>query len=512
MVGDIVLEDVYGLDYTKMVNGGGNPYTIGDAFTVGTDAARVAAAAALFPWWIGYCTGTGPGGITRTPNTGAPLFTNAQILATNFGVAAHNDSIWETGGGIEQGWYYGAPPLSRANILWPHGRYRINYPLLVVYGGYEGRGPGNYSPDPIVPSQVSYGTGLDVDHEFWLDDGLGSLGCPERYIFRSVNWPEYIGGTRYVGPLGQSGGSGDLFLETYMEATRITGFYLNGRKAKAPEASGPGGNDYVTTYHCSGIAIWRFGSNSTVENVRADYFNNAGFEIASGTPAFFRNCRSFFCNYAAMWIRGDATVEVTSFESDDCPVVFKVEGFDDPLVPGSYVITPGCTLKVDGLKIETGTAGATNIKGTMVMDAKGCVNATFDRIHYVGLNCYPEGLFRIDPFPVGFTSTSSEVNVSGLRIFGFVRSLLHHCTTTGTASTKWFMDLGEYAPKYNSQIHAFVYNSGVVGLNAPSLIVINGPQPNKIPVNYTNRQKTLASPLVQQWDDSGVLGLPVYTF
>lgn len=511
MVGDIVLEDVYGLDYTKMVNGSGDPYTIGDEFTVGSDAARVAAAAALFPWWIGYCTGTGPGGITRTPTTGAPLFTNAQILATNFCVACHNDSIWETGGGIEQGWYYGAPPLSRANILWPHGRYSVNYSLLTVYGGYEGRGPGNYSPDPIVPSQVSYGTGLEVDHDNWLDDGTGSLGNPERYIFRSVNWPEYIGGTRYVGPLGASGGSGDLLLETYMEGTRISGFYLNGRKAAAPEASGPGGNTYVTTYHCSGIAIWRFGSNSVVENVRADFFNNASFEIASGTPALFINCRGMFNNYASMWIRGDATVEVVSYECDDCPVVFKVEGFDNPLIPGSYVLTPGCTLKVDGLKVETGTATTDYIKGTMIFDGTGWVDATFDRINYTGLNCYPEGLFRVDPFPTGFTGTSSTVSVTGLKIFGFVRTLMHHCTTTGTGSMKWFVDRGDYTVKYNGLIHDFVYNSGDVSTNGPSLIVTNGPAPRQLPVNYKNRQKWLDSPLLSQtWTDTGSTGLPAY--
>lgn len=510
MIGDIELEVAYGLDYTKMVNGSGTPYTIGDAFPTGSDAARVAAAAALFPWWIGYCTGTGPGGITRTPTTGTPLWSPAQILATSFAVACQNDAVWETGGGIEQGWYYGAPPLSRANVIWPHGAFGINFPLLTVYGGYEGRGPGNFAPNGSTPtSQVSYGTQLWVAHAQWLDNGSGSLGAPERYIFRSVNWPEWIGGVRYVGPLGATGGAGGLLLDTYMEATRIQGFYLNGRKEFAPEASGPGGNTYVTTYHCSAIALWRMGSCSKIQDVRADYFNNAGIELASGTPATLLNIRTMFNNYAGTWIRGDASLHVFAYECDDCPAVFKAEGFPDPLNPGSYLLTPGCTLDVAGLKVETGTAGTTNIKGTMILDASGWTDATFTGVQYVGLNCYPECLVRVDPYPVGFTGTSSIVRMHGLKVFGFVRTLLHHCE--GTSSKKWLVDRGMYTVKYDMTTHSFEYNSDSGG----TLRTFTGANARQLPVQYTNRQAWLAQSggaPVGSWTDTGVTGLPNYTF
>lgn len=502
----VSLEDTYGLDYTKMVNGSGDPYTIGDEFTVGTDAARVLAARALFPWWVGYCNGTGPGGITRTPTAGAPLWTDAQILACSFAVAAHNDAIWATGAGINQDWYYGAPPLSRANIVWPHGAYAINYPLIGHYGLIQGQGQGNYAPDLAdPPSEVTAGTRLMLWHEEWLDIPVGDFG-PKRYLIQSLNWPCWVGGTMYAGVLGATGGGADVVLAVYMEGFMVERMRFDGRKAYAPEAQ-DGGETFVTDYEDAGMALWRTGSVSQGGLTHADNFNNAAYQFASAVPGVMVNARGFFCNQSAVWLRGDGTLTITGFECDDCPTTFQLGGFEDPLNPGDYLLTPGGTLTVNGVKIETGTSGdPTKYKGTCLLDAVGWTVANINGVGYAGTNSFPEMLCRVEPYPTGFTSTESYVNVTGLKVFGFVRTLMHHADSTGQ-SKKWFLDKGEYTVKYNSTIHQFTYNSADGG----TLTVDSGAAPAGIEVPYVNRQNWLASPRVQSWDDTVDPGLPLYS-
>jgi hypothetical protein len=306
-----------------------------------------------------------------------------------------------------------------------------------------------------------------------------------------------------------------------MEGTRIEGFRFNGRKGQAAEAVGPGGNTYVTTYHSSGLAIWRFGSVSIVRDCLFDDFNNAGVEICSGTPAHFINCRSMFNNYASMWMRGDATCFVTGWECDDCPVVFLCEGFHPPGDPTNLILTPGCNLTVHGLKVETGLTGfPANCKGTMILDSKGWTRATFHGVNYASSsgNMFPELLCRVDnhytdwsaPGSPYYAGVISYVQMEGLRVFDGMRTLMHHIDKDGVTIKKWmFSDgtgTGDTVIRQNSSICNFVYNSN----NSGTLTTITGASPRILEIGYENRQNWIATPVTVDWDDTGAVGTPIY--
>jgi len=487
--------------------------TIGDEFTVGTNAQRVDAATAKYPWWIAYCTcdssRSGLGVPDRVPNNGADIWTDAQILACSSFVAAHNDAVWATGAGIGQGWYFGATPLSRCNIQWPLGSFYINYPLIGNYGTYKGYGPGQSAPDLNTPAnEISFGTRLSIWHEEWLDISPNDDG-PQKHIFQSLNWSKSVGGTLYTGILGLTGGAGATARENYMEGIRVMDVRLDGRKASAPEAV-DGGNQYVTTYEDAGIAVWKAGSNSSFHNVKADNFNNGGFQLPGATPTALYDCRSFYCNLTGVWLRGDSTVTSVNFECDECPTAFLSEAYPDPSNPSVNLLTPETTLTATGTKVETfiGSVPLADAKSTMLFDGIGWCICDFSGVDYSATQAYPELLCRVQPYPTGFTGTNSYVNVTGLKVFGNMRTLMHHVAGVANAnSKKWFMG-AEYTPRYASTLHQFTYNSA----NGGTLTTDSGEAAVPMDIAYGNRQAALASPLVDAWDDSGSIGLPEYEY
>lgn len=516
MIGNIVLEDDYGITWNMGPSGNGI-CTIGMEFSTGSSAQRVNNARTKYPNWVGFCSGSGPGG-QRTGTPGAPIWTDSQILQCSSFVAAWNDAIWGNGGGIQQGgWSYGAAPVTRVNIIAPHGSFYINYPLILAFGNYSGQGSAQSAPDLNTPyAAIGYGTRLSIWHENWLDiptHAIGNTATPVRHIMQSLNWPYSVSGypnLLYAGVLGATGitgGAGYVLNSYYMEGTNVEGFRFDGRKEKAPEAE-DGGNKYVTTYEDGGVCIFRPGSVSGIKNCVADNFNNAGFQVGSSVPGNYYNLRSFVCNYAAFWIRGDATCIINGFECDDCPTVFKIEAFKNPSMPGltgdGVLNTPGCTLTVNNLKVETGITESFEMKGTMILDAEGWVVANFNGVNYAGAKDYPECLIRINPNPPALTGTVSKISVNGLKVFGYVRTMLHHAPTTGQPK-KWLMDKGMYQTKYNSTLIGFEYNSADGG----SLVVNGADRGIMMPVNYRNRQKWLDT-LSERWDDTGLTGMPAY--
>ncbi len=581
---NVVLEDNYtSMNYTNGAK------TIGDIYTVGTNAQRVDAAIAEFPWWIGYCscdsTRCGLGVPDRVPNPGAPAWTDAEILQCTIAVAAHNDAIWYTGGAIGSVWYFGAPPLSRANIIWPHGSYYINYPLIAHYGHIEGQGDGNYSPDlatvvtvagttatrgyyylgalvnsrpsytkaggyviswsgaawqikngatiyysssdnvaypdlvttwtavtgigpvPVVEfgldlSQVCGGTRLSLYHEKWLDIQGGDNG-PVKDIVQSLNWPCAVGGTLYAGVLGATGGGAITVMNNYLEGFQISDMKLEGRKAAAPEAVNSG-NDYVTSYEDGGIAILRMGSGSKISDITGYNFNNATYVLGSGVPSNNFNLHSFDCNYAGAWLRGDGTFGFFGFECDECPTVFRAEGFVDPTDPSSYLITPGCTLTASNVKVETGTSGVSSrYKGTSLFYGTGWCVCDFNGVGYASSNIFPQGFCWVDPFPTGFTSTNSRISLRGLKVFGYIDALMQHSPTTGQAKM-WFIDGNPATTKYNMTTQGFDYNSADGG----SFMLIGGQGASSFPVPFTNRLDFVNSLAGTPWNYTA--GTPAY--
>ena len=597
---DVDLEADYGIDYTMGLS------TIGEEFPIGTDAARVALAQAKYPYWIGWCLGVDPSGNPlndRTPNAGSPAWSDAQILACSSFVAAWNDAVWSTGGAIGANWYIGALPLSRCNIIIPHGSFFVNYPLMLNFGGYKGKGSSQSAPDPYdymeisgagttgvngtypegadvngrpsysyvdtVPiidetytiswtgtawriyndttaalmyhsndneqfpylcttwvadtgaglptvtsgditnilNQVTFGTRISVWHEEWLDIA-GYDGGPIKQCTQSINWSYSVGSTLYTGVNGATGGSGSVVRDAfYMEGLNASGIRFEGRKKYAPE-SPDYGETYVTTYEDAGVAIWRMGSDSSLSDIVADNFNNAGFCLASGVPSNCYNLRSFDCNYAGMWLRGDGTFGVYGFECDECPTAFKATSYVNPASPASNLIPPGATLTVMNAKLETGTSGvASRYRGTMLFDGIGWCVVTFNGVGYASSNIYPELLCRIEPYPTGFTSTNSTLVLTGLKVFGFVRTLMHHSVSTGQ-SKKWLMPAGDLTLKYDSPVAGFAYSSA----NGGQFTYLNGAQITQKDVPYQNRQDWLTLPLGgADWDDTVDPGTPIYT-
>jgi len=488
---NVDLETVFGLAYDIGPAGDGIS-TIGDEFPIGTDAARVALAQAKYGMFIGWCLGIDPnGGPPRVATPGAPIWTNAEILTVSTAVACEHEAVWMTGGAVYQNWVISAPPLSRGNIIFSHGSWQVNFPMITCYGSYRGQGSSQYAAPNNAPNQTTGGTRLFIDHTNWIDKA-----SPERYIFRSVNFIEEVGGVCYGGINGNV--TYTNMLAIYMEGFRLEGFRLDGMKSSGPG----GGTSYNAAYHCSGIAVLNMGSGSKIECNQCDNFNNAGIELVGGTPATLVCNRTFFNNYAGVWIRGEAKVFAFSHEADENPAVWKVEDYSTTSVSG--IMQPGCVLTVTGGKCETGTQGDPARRGQMLLDAEGWICATFTGVDYVGTNSFPECLIRIQP-----TSNESYVKVEGLRVFGFVRSLLHHAD--GANGKKWKMDLDDYTKKYQATIHNFTYNSGGGG----SLTTLTGTGARVVNTTYNTRMMWLdedggGNPVGPLWDD--IAGTPVYTY
>jgi len=602
--GDIYLSDAvvdggYAITYDLL---GLNGFcTVGDEYSVGTDAARVAAAkAGKYPWFVSWAKcSIDPGGGTRTPTAGAPQWSDAEVLAVNSIVAAEHDAIWRTGGGVDQNWVTSAPPLSRATIHFPQGSFAVNHPLLSVYGAYLGYGSSQYANDANDANQTTYGTRLFVDHANWIDDGLGSVGAPERYIWRSVNFIEEIGGTLYGGINGDPTYQNQL--AAYLEGCIIAGFHLVGRKEDV--AGTDGGWEYSSSYHCSGIAMLRLGSSSKILLNRCDGFNNAGIELCGGTPGTLDTNRTFFNNLGGVWIRGAAQVWITSHEGDDNPTLYLYTDYSTPSNPG-IIAANGANLTAMGSKMESGTqtmdgvnvllagtaavnsilyyrdgslngypnytrrggvSGADSVyrdpagpngdkwyiessnviqyygtpsggapdspwassswtasagsapvpevrqarptKGQMLIDAEGWIASTFVGVDYVGINSYSECLCRWRPGAWG--AYASTIDVSGFKVFGFIRTLVHHAD--GTDSKKFLLDGGQYTDKYDSTIRKFEYSSILGGMIKAGV----GKAIRKIDVNSPDRlmwlqRTTGGSPIPPLWDDNA--GTPVYQY
>lgn len=384
--GDIYLEDAvvdggYGITADLLSLNGF--CTVGDEYSVGIDSVRVAAAkAGKYPYFVAWAKcSIDPGGGTRTPTLGAPQWSDAEVLAVNSIVAAEHDAVWRTGGGVDQAWITSAAPLSRATIHFPQGSFAINHPLLSVYGTYLGWGNSQYANDANDFNQTTYGTRLFVDHANWIDDGLGSVGAPERYIWRSVNFIEEIGGVKYGGINGDVTYQNQL--AAYLEGCIIAGFHLVGRKEDV--AGNDDGWSYDPSYHSSGIAMLRLGSASSIALNRCDGFNDAGIELCGGTPATLYGNRTFFNNRAGVWIRGAAQVWITSHEGDDNPTLYLYTDYSTPT--GSVVIAPnGANVAAVGSKMESGTQSLDGV--SIILAGTAAVNS-FLYFREGSINGYP---------------------------------------------------------------------------------------------------------------------------
>lgn len=199
------------------------------------------------------------------------------------------------------------------------------------------------------------------------------------------------------------------------------------------------------TYRSSGIGMWSAGSVSKIQSIFTRNFNNHGILLADkSTPATLVNISTFLNNESGVGIEGaGGMVTIMGIEGDDNPtlILCKANNTYSPGSPGS------CALHVFGAKLETGPAEARPFpKGQALFDGTGWINAIFSGVQYSSVYSYPEVLIRVDG-----STNSSYVSVDGLKVFGYVHTLMHDVA----AKKKWLLDGGEFSSKFFSAIHSF---------------------------------------------------------
>lgn len=327
----------------------------------------MAQVAARFPAFVSYTRHAG--------------WSDAEVLAVYEIVAAANDAVWR--GDMALNYNVPLPDdgcISRSNVIWPHGGYRINHPVLFAHGRHIGQGTGNWT-DFSSPCNTMGGTLLQVDHERWL-----TARAPERHIFLSA----YAGRTD---------------ANAWTESARIEGFRLEG---------GRWGLKHDPALHSSGIVMWDAGEASHIEQVMANGFNDYGLELVRGTPNTCHTISTFCNGLAGVGLLGNNGLSTSTFVSlsgDDQPALVRVR----PYGPGDV---GGGTMVFVGVKSETGKR--TPLAAQVVFDGVGAINAVFDGVwaHADG-EAVPDAAFVVD-----FQGSPGQVEVRGARLNGY-RSLLH---------------------------------------------------------------------------------------
>lgn len=168
-------------------------------------------------------------------------WTDAKFLTLSAFDAAWMDAVYQGQGG-------GQPITgvlnSQNHVNVPPGRYWQTVTAEFSGGEYTGAGTGY-----VGDGSVSINTELVVWHELWN----GPAG--ERHCLQSGTW----------------GGAGNF---SYVEATRIEGFALNGRS-----------REFATVqFNSSGIRMWKPGEVTFTTDVYARNFRSYGIEMYAPTP------------------------------------------------------------------------------------------------------------------------------------------------------------------------------------------------------------------------------------
>lgn len=380
-------------------------------------------------------------------------WTDSDLLNLSEFVAAWNDVIWHSANGD----YTIQPVLGHGwNINAPHGKFPINYPLIIAGGEYVGRG------SRIFYSSVAHGFGgteLYVDHANWM-----TSKAVDRHIMRTTTW-------------GQNG------MFAYQESFKVRSFRLSGERQS-------GWMD--TAYESSGIAVWEAGETSRIDDIYCYRFNSDGLLFVRGTPVLCTNISVFMCNRSAIAMIGGAGATYTflGVSGDDCPASFYMRD--------GYGRIGGGLLTVIGTKSETGlTDQFKPYKAQMLLDGEGWVVAEFRGVSLASGNIFPDSLVRVK-----HTANVSSVEVSNLRLFGNRRTIMHDSLN----NKKWLFDRGGFTNIYTS----FYWISDANGVFIPKY-----GNPTQVSAPFKERLGYLyGDPVTGQpigtFDD--VLGLPPFSY
>lgn len=435
---------------------------------------------------------------------------NANFDDTNFMACAIlsgacTDCLVLADGYIGQGAYPDDGIASRVNMTLPHGGFKINFPVQVAHGSLVGRGSANFTssatqvhsagtgavdgeyardfstndrprytigggttdddsifwdgsawvinsggvsmyestddvtyphkvttwvatggagPVPTVQrpsaSGTTPGTCLIIDHNYWLTDCIA-----ERFCVMSTQW-------------------GNLSFNGYMEGESIRFLRCDGACYETDTWEADPGH-YDPTYSSSGIAMWSPGSVSNIMHNFCHDFNDGGILLGDkSTPATLFNNSLFRNQIAGVDITGGGTVIAISTECDGSPAVFHATGS-----PGQVSIT------AIGIKVEDGPAPQIPYpKGCCIADLEAWTHLTVVGASMASTLSAPDILVRVES-----TANESYVEVSGLKIFGYYRTLMHDVNN----QKKWLVDMGEDEEKWNSGIHGFTWISNSNG-------------------------------------------------
>jgi hypothetical protein len=336
-----------------------------DTTTIGKDM-TYAQAKAKWPAWVGYMEYIGA---------------SSKVLNIRKAAAWHNEAVWanDDGPGVTN---YANGCGSRANIIWPHGTFRVDIDLIRPQGQVWGEGTQGYVLDSwgVKPG----GTTLVYDHAGWDGDPA------QRFMFRDMTW-----------------GRVDNF--GYTESSQLHGFKIMGQ----------GTGLYDPSYHFSAIGAWKAGEDYLIEDVFIYEANNYGIELGGQFHATFYTERVsiFKCGVGAYGVIGGAHMQVHMGSYDDNPSVFHVR----PDAQGS--IGNGTSLKVYGIKFETGkTAARPYSRGQQLLDAEDCwVKMDVYGFAYSKVNSMPHSLIRYK----GKAGLRSSVNIYGVTWFDRPAYMLH---------------------------------------------------------------------------------------
>ena len=471
-------------------------------------------------------------------------------------IAAMEDCVWAHHAGP-----IGGTCQSRVKVIAPQGRYKMNYPSTIHFGGLRGHGSSEFytNGSDYGGSFGQGGTSFWKDHARWLGskslrlrattaavaanpvatvsqvvlvtDGtyntcyVGSrLKYPDGSTTARITAKGGSPGTRTVTVTGevvnrgfpilttsdilhseemnvfQSGTWGDPNLFGYNEAFQFSDFRIEGDTPL---------DDFDEAEADAGMAVWDMGSSAQINNVFTNGFAD-GFHFVRGTYVNCGQIVSFRHLRSAVFCQGGGQFRFTAVESDECPAVFRIEGGYDR--PGS------ASFHCDWLKVETGPAPSRPVgKGTMVMDGHGWINASFDHVQYASVNQMPHCMFRInsdlDNNNAANDNTCS-VKVNSLALFGPCYNLFHDVRSRRL----WRMHApGGQSNKngyWRTLVKSFEWISDTQGGGGGKLI---SPffQPVVVPNVHPGRRQPLnidpmTGNMIGTWDET--LGTPAYTF
>lgn len=302
----------------------------------------------------GYTTATAK---VKWPNLFARYmavgYTEATIMAFTEGVADHEEVVWRTHGAqwVNPSTGKPNPSNSRANIVWPHGRYLINKSCTIAHGQYTGQGTSMY--------YTTGSTELVMDNARWISD----QNDPNvRCIFRSTTW-------------------GDDGLMGYMENVLVHNFRFTGN---APQW-------WDGTITRTAIGMWDMGEAGKIGTNEADHFDY-GVICVRGTPFRMDYLTAFHCNIASvgLWGTALANISIGTVSLDDSPFAYYA-------IP-AYGREAGGVGEFGQTKCETGITDESRgaYKGTIVGYAEGQIAWHFGTISYAANAVKTDALFVVN--------------------------------------------------------------------------------------------------------------------